>query len=390
MDLVFFRLMFKSAKRLGITAAILSSAALMTPSASAAPLVPGTGHRIAEVGDDFEDPKWHFETYLPKSSANIDHQQRLPAGIASSNRVYESTYRGTPEIVKRITPPAGGVPGSTGALLMRSLQTGIPGFPSREMQQDDMMLNVSFILGYEIPVSWSPSAVVHVYVPPFHEWEQRTGSSFGFRADVRGSKPTHGFLRSGREEDNYWPGMFIQFLSKASTGQKEDRAAFIIRGGPVGQDVAGPTITEPGWWTLGMSFTPDGMVHYYASPGVDALTQKDHICSYYPYGFRAERFATIFFNVVNADTGRTWSTRWIIDDPMIYLGNSRAYQQIARARAAQLAAQQAAIKAQQEAQQAAIAAQQAAIKAQQDAQAAAIRAAQQAQQQAAQPTQPPR
>ena len=35
--------------------------------------------------------------------------------------------------------------------------------------------------------------------------------------------------------------------------------------GPVGQDFAGPHITTPGWWTLGMSFSPDGQVHYYAA-----------------------------------------------------------------------------------------------------------------------------
>jgi hypothetical protein len=28
---------------------------------------------------------------------------------------------------------------------------------------------------------------------------------------------------------------------------------------------------------------------------------------------------TFFFNIVNNDDGRTWSTKWIIDDPELYV-----------------------------------------------------------------------
>ena len=91
----------------------------------------------------------------------------------------------------------------------------------------------------------------------------------------------------------------------------------IIRGGPQGNDFAGPQITKPGWWTLGMSFTPDGQVHYYAHAGVEDLTAKDHLSSQYPYGFRCERLDTFFFNIVSGDNGN-WSTPWIIDDPALY------------------------------------------------------------------------
>jgi hypothetical protein len=71
-----------------------------------------------------------------------------------------------------------------------------------------------------------------------------------------------------------------------------------------------------------MSFTPDGMVHYYARPGVEDLTAEDYITSQFPYGYRCERFRTFFYNVVNGDNGRTWSTAWIVDDPKVYVGNS--------------------------------------------------------------------
>jgi hypothetical protein len=68
-----------------------------------------------------------------------------------------------------------------------------------------------------------------------------------------------------------------------------------------------------------MTFTPDGSTHFYASPGVDPLTERDHIASSKPYGHTAEKLNTFFFNVVNQDDGRTWSTEWIVDDPTLYL-----------------------------------------------------------------------
>jgi hypothetical protein len=85
-----------------------------------------------------------------------------------------------------------------------------------------------------------------------------------------------------------------------------------------GGDFRGPQITTTGWWTLGMSVTPDGMVHYYAKPGIEDLNEKDYITSQYPYGYRCQQFSTFFFNVCNGDDGRTSSTDWIIDDPTVY------------------------------------------------------------------------
>ncbi|MFV2068673.1 MAG: hypothetical protein ACC645_17010, partial [Pirellulales bacterium] len=95
------------------------------------------------------------------------------------------------------------------------------------------------------------------------------------------------------------------------------RAQLVIRAARTGRDISGPTITETGWWTLGMSLSPDGQVHYYASPGVDPFTAEDHIASHYPYGFRARKLNTVIINIANRDTGG-WSTPWIIDDPSVY------------------------------------------------------------------------
>jgi hypothetical protein len=94
-----------------------------------------------------------------------------------------------------------------------------------------------------------------------------------------------------------------------------------MRANSNGQDVAGPKITETGWWTLGMSFTPDGQVHYYARAGVDDLGPSDRIGSFYPYGYRATDFQVFFFDLVNRDNGRSWSTQWIVDDSLVYVAD---------------------------------------------------------------------
>jgi hypothetical protein len=288
--------------------------------------VPGRGQKVQEVGDDFEDPEWGYFENSPKSSSNIDHDERLPSGISKNQRIYESTYRGQPDIVKRVETPPGGLPKSHWALSMRSVQTGIPGRPSRKMQQDDLLVNVSSLLGGPVSVSRSPSVVVRVYLPPFEQWEQRVGATFGFRAELEGGSmrevTKRGFFSTSRgmrrKQEAYWPGFFIQYNGKDGPN-REPSALILVRAGLQGEDIVGPRITETGWWTFGMSFTPDGSSHFYASPGVDPLTEKDHITSTKPYGHTAETLNTFFFNVVNSDDGRTWSTEWIVDDPSLYL-----------------------------------------------------------------------
>ena len=125
-------------------------------------------------------------------------------------------------------------------------------------------------------------------------------------------------MKPRRKEEAYWPGFFIQFNSRTDGVNKEDSAVLLIRAGTQGEDIVGPKITQTGWWTLGMSFTPDGTTHFYASPGVDPLTERDHIVTTKPYGHTAEKLNTFFFNIVSPDDGRSWSTEWIVDDPSLY------------------------------------------------------------------------
>jgi hypothetical protein len=279
---------------------------------AAAPFVPGTGEFLGGCCDNFEDPNWSYRYNHPKSSHEQDKQQRGPGGMSRNGLWHEGGKRGTPDIVRRVDTPYGGIPGSTGSLLFATKNSGIPGRIANSQQQDDLLMMVNRKLGRSIPIAWQPSCYVRVYLPPFDEWENRSGPQFGVRADCQGRNP------DGTTEE-YWPGMFLLFNSETTRGVKQDSAKLSIRGDKLGRDIRSLDIKEPGWWTLGMSFTADGQVHYFASPGVDDLTAEDHIMSSFPYSMRGLVFNNFFFNVANWENGRTWSTQWIIDDPKVFV-----------------------------------------------------------------------
>ncbi len=179
-----------------------------------------------------------------------------------------------------------------------------------------------------------PSSVVRVFMPPIKTWENRTGATFGYRLSLE----THAFVVPEHKKkkktfwggkpkkewttEPYWPGMFVELRSETDANQEYDTAYWRIRGNNRGHEVSGPQIDVTGWWTLGMSVTPDGMVHYYISKGVDDLTQEDYVTSQFPYGYKAEVFKTFFFNVGNRDDGRTKSTDWVIDDPEFFVATA--------------------------------------------------------------------
>jgi len=276
------------------------------------PLVPGTGQIVTTVGDDFEDARWGYIKNGRKASYEDDEQQRPPGGKSRNARWYESALRGQPDVIKRVSTPPGGLEGSESALLLATKFSGIPGKLAGKQMQDDLLMGVQSRLGRAVPVSWSPSCTVRVFLPPFDKWENRTGASFGIRADVRGRD------REGSIEP-YWPGFFILFRSETSKRYTKDHAQMSFRAQRSGRDRGGPKIYESGWWTFGLSFTPDGQVHYYAHAGVEALTEEDHLYSSFPYGSRCLYLDNIFFNVANWENGKNWSTPWVIDDPDFFV-----------------------------------------------------------------------
>lgn len=298
--------------------------------AGAQGVIPGTGKLVAEVGDDFEDPQWAFKPNLPKVYNDKDDAlaANSPGGYSSNGRWYEGSKRGQPDLIRRVATPVGGLAGSTGALALRSLKTGSDR-PSYKQQQDDFVANVAGSFG-KISASRSPNVVTRVWLPPVSEWENRTGCHFAFRIALETTPPPPQggglLIRHTKKEDefdgSYWPGIFINFESKDGQGgtRREYDSAYIwMKASTNGRVIRGPQVTVSGWWTLGMSVTPDGKVHYYAKPGVEDLTAEDHIASSYPFGYRALRMRNFFFNVCNGDDGRTWSSQFIVDDPRLYV-----------------------------------------------------------------------
>ena len=289
-------------------------------------VVPGTGVQLSHVGDDFEDDAWEFIPNNPKSSEDIDKNQRLPMGKSNNGRWYEGAKRGHPDIVRRVPTPPGGIEGSEGSLLLKSLQTGIPKSPSFKMHQDDFICNVQYRVGGTIRVDQSPSMTTRVFLPPMEKWENRNGPHFAFRAAVETTiqETKTKFLFSSKEEKDeiYWPGLFILRATRKENGRVVPYAHFRVRSDRNGGDFMGPEIKETGWWTLGLSFTPDGLTHYFAKPGVEELTRDDYIATAMPYGYRCEEVRSFFYNVVNGDNGRDWTTDWIIDDPKFYVAKS--------------------------------------------------------------------
>jgi hypothetical protein len=275
------------------------------------PFVPGTGEFLADCSDDFEDPNWSYTLRLPKSSEEQDKNVRGPGGVSNNGLWHEGAMRGTPDVVRRVDTPPGGIDGSTGALLFATKNSGIPGRVSNEQQQDDLLMMFNKKLGGSIPVAWRPSCTVRVYLPPFEQWENRTGPSFGMRADCVG--------RGSDGNEPYWPGMFLLFQKANGRTILEDAAKITVRANQRGQDVRSLNIAEPGWWTIGMSFTQDGQIHYYAAEGVYDLTDQDYLMSSFPYGMKCTQFNNFFFNVANWDNGKTWSTPWVIDDPKVFV-----------------------------------------------------------------------
>lgn len=280
-------------------------------------VVPGTGQQVSQVGDDFEDPEWVWQANLPKVANDKDEMlsRNLPLGVSANGRWFEGSKRGQPDLVRRIATPQGGLPGSEGALALRSLRTG-SNRPGHEQQQDDFIANMAQSVG-KIPVSQTPSVVTRVWLPSIDEWENRTGCHFAFRLALETAPH-----RTEEPDGAYWPGMFINMYSKegkGATGRQHDVVYIWMKATNDSRRIEGPRITTTGWWTLGMSVTPDGKIHYYAKPGVEDLTAEDHIASAWAFGYRAERMRSFFFNVCNGDDGRTWSTPLVIDDPQLFV-----------------------------------------------------------------------
>ena len=275
------------------------------------PVVPGTGIRVARTGDDFEAEDWAYYPVHPKSSWNLDEEVREPGSYSKNGLWAEGAKRGTPDVVRRVPTPQGGLEGSTGAMLIQTLYSGIPGRLTYQQQQDDLLHNSQATAG-TLPVSWSPNCICRVYVPPVKYWERRDGASFGYRTGLVA-------------HEEYWPGIFLHMERVQKEGQTQHQVRAWIRADHYGRDLPSLTFPPESWITMGISHTPDGAVHFFLRPGVDDLTREDCVGSYWCYGYRAHTFQTFFFNVINMDDGRSVSTPWIVDDAFLFAATPPAH-----------------------------------------------------------------
>lgn len=310
-----------------LTLAILSAGFATENVEAARPVVPGTGKMIEYVGDDFEDTSWDFTHNFPKSSREQDERLRSPTGFSHNKRWKEGPERGQPDQMQIVPTPEGGLAGSEHALLVRTLNSGIPGRRMFDVQQDDLIADCISRVGTISPGE-VPSVVARVYLPPADKWENRSGPHFGFRISASTTVTevkSQGFFgsRNSTKAEPYWPGMWVHFRCKGTRGHKADSAFITVRGDRMGRDVRYKDIPveQFGWWTMGMSMTGDGQIHYYAKPGVEDLTSADHLTSQFPYSYSAQRFRTFFFDVCNKDDGKSWSTPFVIDDSRLFVLN---------------------------------------------------------------------
>ena len=164
-----------------ISAVMLAACSLPNSPVFAQRVVPGTGKLIDYVGDKFEDADWSFVQAGAKSSEENDKQSRYPLGYSTNRRWFEGPERGYPDQLKVVPTPEGGLAGSEHSLMIRTLHSGVPGYNSNDVQQDDLIVDCISRLGSSIPVSEVPNCVVRVYLPADEQWENRTGPHFGFR-----------------------------------------------------------------------------------------------------------------------------------------------------------------------------------------------------------------
>ena len=70
---------------------------------------PREGYACDLVKQPNVKPEWKFEINWPKSSYNVNGWVNQPLGFSSNGIFHESSKRGIPEIMKRVTPPKGGM-----------------------------------------------------------------------------------------------------------------------------------------------------------------------------------------------------------------------------------------------------------------------------------------
>ena len=121
------------------------------------------------------------------------------------------------------------------------------------------------------------------------------------------------------ETEPYWPGIFVNYKRPADRRKNEAPAFWVIRASNPGGDYQQTPIKESGWYTLGMSFTGDGMIHYYIHKGGEDLTAADRVASQFPVQLSMLVLHRRLLRLFGSNDGQNWTTGWVIDDPAVFL-----------------------------------------------------------------------
>ncbi|MFH1507170.1 MAG: hypothetical protein ABIG46_01910 [Candidatus Omnitrophota bacterium] len=246
------------------------------------PNVLGRNHRLNDLCDDFEDVNWYFD-YDKRESNN---------GLWKANT--GDNDKGEPEILKRVSPPAGGIIGSTGALV---IQTNIPEkvVDKNKDQEDSESTGTG---QHKLSREKQPVFIVRVYLPPFAEWGDYY--SFGFRILAYGNAP---------HDTPAVPSIWIRYEGKIKGAHFYFRI-FDKQGMPV--EVIGKPIKQYGWWTLAIAFDQNGNSRFYAKPGVEPLSNSDKMFDTNNNNLLIDYIGHSFFSL--GYTNGNLSPRIVVDD----------------------------------------------------------------------------
>ena len=251
-------------------------------------------------------------TTCPRAATSRMNNSAARAAFRATACGTKARKRGTPDVVKRVATPPGGIEGSTGALLFATKYSGIPGTISNEQQQDDLLMMFDRRLGRSI--SMSLAAELHGARLPAAVRTVGEAQRPVVRHAGRLPRP-----QAGRQHRKPI-GPACSCCSATQTARASRKTSPSSRSAPAraATTSAASRSYEPGWWTLGMSFSPDGQIHYYASHGVDDLTADDYLdVAVSRTASAACRSTTSSSTWPTGTTAASWSTQWVIDDPKI-------------------------------------------------------------------------
>ena len=269
----------------------------------------------------------------PGSSSTATPRARASRTNASAARwASRPTTAGTkapsaasPTRSKSIPTPPAACAGSQQALLLRTLNSGIPGYAlqRRPAGRPDRQLP-------RTPPRRHPRRrTPQLHRPRLPAAGRAVGTALRPavrlpRQPVDGHhrRKTTGFFSSGSstEVEPYWPGMWIHFRANA---HQEHQGRHGLHRRP--RRPHGPRLPRPrdrpssAGGRSACRSPPTAWCTTTPAPASTSSPPPTTSRRSIPYSYTARDFRTYFFDVCNRNDGRTWSTPFVIDDPKLYV-----------------------------------------------------------------------